>query len=91
MLLDRAIRAYRQEAAVAFAEVEERDYAEANVKRDVSRSAVSSIFCSASTGARRPGGHRVETATNIVCEPSDRAASRDLRSEPALGLTLHGT
>lgn len=35
MLLDRAIRAYRQEAAVAFAEVEKREYAEANVKRDV--------------------------------------------------------
>jgi hypothetical protein len=35
MLLDRAIRAYLQEAARAFAEVEKRDYAEANVKRDV--------------------------------------------------------
>jgi hypothetical protein len=35
MLLDRAIRAYLQEVARAFAEVEKRDYAEANVKRDV--------------------------------------------------------
>ena len=35
MLLDRAIRAYLQEAVEAFAEVEKGDYAEANVKRDV--------------------------------------------------------
>ena len=35
MLLDRAIRAYLQEAMDAFAEAERRDYAEANVKRDV--------------------------------------------------------
>jgi hypothetical protein len=33
--LDRAIRAYLREAVEAFAEVEKRDYAEANVKRDV--------------------------------------------------------
>jgi hypothetical protein len=35
MLLDRAIRAYLQEATEAFAEAERRDYAETNVKRDV--------------------------------------------------------
>jgi hypothetical protein len=35
MLLDRAIRAYLREAIEAFAEAEKRDYAEANVKRDV--------------------------------------------------------
>jgi hypothetical protein len=35
MLLDRAIRAYLQEAIEAFAEAEKKDYAEANVKRDV--------------------------------------------------------
>jgi hypothetical protein len=35
MRLDRAIRAYLQEAVEAFAQVERRDYAEANVKRDV--------------------------------------------------------
>jgi hypothetical protein len=35
MLLHRAIRAYLLEAVGAFAEAERRDYAEANVKRDV--------------------------------------------------------
>ena len=35
MLLGRAIRAYLPEAIEAFAEAERRDYAEANVKRDV--------------------------------------------------------
>ena len=35
MLLDRAVRAYLREAIGPFAEVEKRDYVEANVKRDV--------------------------------------------------------
>jgi hypothetical protein len=35
MLLDRAIRAYLMQAMEAFAEVERRGYAEANVKRNV--------------------------------------------------------
>jgi hypothetical protein len=35
MVLERAIRAYLVEAVEAFAAAERRDYAEANVKRDV--------------------------------------------------------
>jgi hypothetical protein len=35
MLLDRAIRAYLLQALEAFADAERRDYAEANVRRDV--------------------------------------------------------